>query len=178
MKGDTTLRRQHTAVLTFTTRGTINMTRTSSTLGSLNGDIRNVLTWNKPTGRLLKDQKANRIFFLNFHVCLWQQDSWVVQLDHCNSVVRTVESSLFLGDLMFVDFMGFLYPQIHISTNVQQTTEMSYIVMQQTRYQQNYVPTNQQKCRTLAPWMKMIPQCMIQSTCISNNSPASRSQTG
>ena len=49
------LRRQHTAVLTFTTRGTINMTRTSSTLGSLNGDIRNVLTWNKPSGRLLKD---------------------------------------------------------------------------------------------------------------------------
>ena len=45
---------------------------------------------------------------------------------------------------MFVDFVGYTYPQIYVPMNVLQSNELSCIVKQQTGYPQNYVPTNQQ----------------------------------
>ena len=50
---------------------------------------------------------------------------------------HTLEWSLVVGGSMVMDFMGHPYPQIYIPTNIQQSNELSYIVMQQTGHPRN-----------------------------------------
>ena len=54
----------------------------------------------------------------------------------------TVETSLFNGGSMIVDFFGYPY----VLTNISQSHELSYIVVQQTSYPWNYGLTYPAKC--------------------------------
>ena len=54
---------------------------------------------------------------------------------------KTVESSLFIK-VNVLGFWGYPYPPIYVPTKVELINESSYIILQQTRQPQNYVPSN------------------------------------
>ena len=66
-----------------------------------------------------------------------------IRTDRLTSIEITMESSLYVGNQRFHRFRGWSYPRIYTPKNVQQSNELSYIVMQQTSYSRNNVLTNQ-----------------------------------